>query len=181
MALYLKLMLHFNVQVLPLKPNATQHWLDLINDWDSLLCEARHVAVAIDVSPEFHSRTRILKWLMRHFKVMFLMSPWTTLLYTQLTTRLPTIGNICNDFKGILNFQDLSEEDLSASCNNLKSKYSNWICLKTWRNKCSIWIKIYNATFSVPLSPLQEAYLYGYVEWALLKHQNVSFHPLFEL
>ena len=58
MALYLKLMLHFNVQVLPLKPNATQHWLDLINDWDSLLCEARHVAVAINVSPEFHSRTR---------------------------------------------------------------------------------------------------------------------------
>ena len=57
---------------------------------------------------------------------------------TQLTTRFQTIGRLFNDFKGILKFQDLSEEDLSASCNNLKSKYSNWICLKTWRNKCSI-------------------------------------------
>ena len=90
-------------------------------------CVKRGVAVAINVSPKLHSRTRTE--VMRHFKVMFLIHSEQH--YYAADHNIPNNWEYLYDFKGILKFQDLSEEDLSASCNHLKSKYSNWICLKT--------------------------------------------------
>ena len=63
-------------------------------------CVKRGVAVAINVSPKFHSRTRTEVTDETFQSDVFDVT--LNNIITQLTTRLPTIGNICNDFKGIV-------------------------------------------------------------------------------
>lgn len=140
-----------------------QEIISLRNEWDSLLSEAQNVANAMGVPPEFdHSRQRKRQRIedaqpQETPDVTFRNSVFYVAvdsIIAQLNSRFQSIRNICNDFKGILKFQQLSEEDLSASCRNLKSKYSK--DLSEDFEKQMLHLKsIYSATFSVSLTPIE--------------------------
>lgn len=133
------------------------------NKWDSILAEAQNVADAIGIPPEFpHSRQR------KHQRteersdaqtpdVTFRNSVYYIAVDTiiaQLTSRFQSIRNICNDFKGILKFQQLSEEDLKSSCRHLITKYSKDLSEDLEKQMLHL-KKIYSATFAGSSTPLE--------------------------
>lgn len=105
-----------------------QEIISLRSKWDSMLVEGQNIAHAMGIPPVFtHSRQRKCQRTEERSDAQeipdvtyrnFVYYVAVDSIIAQLTSRIQSTRDICNDFKGILKFQQLSEEDLSSSFGN---------------------------------------------------------------